>query len=401
MSKLYLENFLRFPVSIGKIYLFISLIFLPIPSFSQIQEVLNEKQIEKFKVNPQTILKDYNFGSNSKDTLVLKYSLGCFLNNGLRTADSLHKVVILPHNHVLQVREGIVFEFQLAQHSLLKKNQLFDSNKFRLNDQINQSTTLSLNENINKFNTVLFPSAISVPNILPKFIPNPIPIIQNVEQVTEGAKDFFEHHKGELNHARQQLSRYTNRLDSIGDLREVKGRFLFLNPLKNRPWRERVKLDMLVRYSNQEQFHLDIGPNLAWNLTDIFSLGTGFQYRISFNEKDKIWLNTDDKVMGHFSYLDSKIMNGFFGRIQFENLYNVVPRSTPLNNLESSQNKWVKGFSLGLGKTYTFYKSVSGYALAQYNLLHQHNKTPYLHPFQASIGFFVMANQLAVNLKAK
>lgn len=233
----------------------------------------------------------------------------------------------------------------------------------------------------------------------PSFPSHPLPTPTNLPnkvngQITEGAKDFFADHQKELNEARRKLARYNGREEKINDLKELQGKYLFLNPLTDKPWQERIIVGTLWQFSNQKQYNIDLGPNIAWRITDLFSIGGGFQYRLSASTKHSPWINSTDKVYGYYSFFDGKIKKGFFGRLQFEDLNSKVPRPDPANNMESNSQQWIKGLSVGFGKTYTFYKKVNGYSLLQYNLMHKHGETPYLRPLNLKIGFYINANHL-------
>ena len=213
-------------------------------------------------------------------------------------------------------------------------------------------------------------------------------------QVTEGAKDFFAHHQQELNEARRKLARYNGRLEKIDNLQDLKGKYLILNPLKDKPWPERVLLGTTWQFSNQKQYHIDLGPNIAWRVTDLFSFGAGFQYRLSVSIKHQPWINSSDKVYGYQLFSDVQIKKGFFGRVQYDNLQTMVPRVDAVTKVESVEQQWVKGLSVGVGKSYSFYKKVNGYSLLQYNLMHKQGESPYLRPLQVKIGFYINSQHL-------
>ncbi len=199
-------------------------------------------------------------------------------------------------------------------------------------------------------------------------------------------------HKTELNKARRELDRYKGRFDKVESVKDMPKGFLKLNPLKDKPWPERVFMGSQWQFGNQERFVVDIAPYAAWRWTDKFSSGAGVQYRLSVSLKERPWVSAQDKVGGVFAFTDVDVYKGIFARVQYEHL--TAPVKPVAGQPEAREQDWVPGLLLGAGKRYTFYKAIQGYALMQYNLLHEHQKTPYLQPFHARIGFFLLARQL-------
>jgi len=214
----------------------------------------------------------------------------------------------------------------------------------------------------------------------------------------KSAGDFFAGHEEKLNLGRQELGKYKGRFEKLESVKDLPKGFLKRNPLKGKPWPERVELGTLWQFGSQERYLIDLGPYAAWRFTDKISSGGGFQYRLSLSVKERPWVSASDRVLGYFAFTDVEVYKGIFGRLHYEHLSTPVPRPGAAGQAEGTEQEWVKGLSVGAGRHYTFYKQVKGYALLQYNLLHRHNRTPYLQPLQAKIGFYIYGNYL---LKAK
>jgi len=209
------------------------------------------------------------------------------------------------------------------------------------------------------------------------------------QQTMAMAADLFSGYESHLSKATTTLNKYKGRFESLQQLQDMPKGFFGRNPLKDKPWTERLLVGVLWQVSKQQLYKVDIGPTLAWRLTDRLAIGTGGQYRLSLNLDKKPWLSREDRVLGYYAFTDVELLKGFFGRMQFENLHTAVPRLDPATRTESSHYQWVKGFSVGIGKSYTLYKLINGYALMQYNVLHESGKTPYLQPLQAKVGFYL------------
>jgi hypothetical protein len=219
-------------------------------------------------------------------------------------------------------------------------------------------------------------------------------------KVYEVATDHFAGHTEELKAAQDELNKYKGRFQKVESVKEMPRNWWKLNPLKDKPWQERLHLGSLWQFGRQEQFLIDAGPTVAWRFTDKFEAGGGYQWRLSIG-KEKPWLNARDKVYGYHLFADYRFKKGFFGRVIYENLNTDVPHFNSKRELESTEQEWVKGLSVGIGKSYTFYKSLQGYSLVQYNVLHRHHKTPYTQPFQAKIGFYFNGKHLLKWKKGK
>jgi hypothetical protein len=224
---------------------------------------------------------------------------------------------------------------------------------------------------------------------------------QGKEQVYEAAIDHFAGHQQELMAAQKEMAKYKSRFEQVQSVKEMPKNILWLNPLKDKPWQERVIIGSLWQFGRQEQYLIDLGPTLAWRFTDRLSAGGGGQYRLSISKDHSPWVNSSDRVLGYFMYTEFKFKKGFFARLTFENLQTSVPRFNASRQVESTEQRWVRGLSPGIGKSYSVYKKLRGYTLLQFNFLHRYHQTPYAQPVQAKIGFYLFGNDLQRKKKKK
>jgi len=210
----------------------------------------------------------------------------------------------------------------------------------------------------------------------------------------KAAGDHLAGHEAELNKARRELDKYKGRFESMKSVRAQAKGFRLLNPLKGKPLPERIYMGTLWQFGNQERFLIDLGPYAAWRFTDKISTGAGLQYRLRVSVEEKPWVSGKDKVRGFFAFADVEVWKGIYGRVHYERLNAPVPTIDAAGKVEQVGQEWVPGLSVGIGKNYTFYKTIQGFALMQYNLLHAHNRSPYLQPLQAKIGFFILGSSL-------
>jgi hypothetical protein len=224
---------------------------------------------------------------------------------------------------------------------------------------------------------------------------------QGKEQVYEAAIDHFAGHQQELMAAQKEMAKYKGRFEQVQSVKEMPKNVLLLNPLKDKPWQERVIIGSLWQFGRQEQYLIDLGPTLAWRFTDRLSAGAGGQYRLSISKEHSPWVNSSDRVLGYFMYADFKFKKGFFARLTFENLQTAVPRFNASRQVESTEQRWVMGLSPGIGKSYSVYKKLRGFTLLQFNFLHRYHETPYAQPVQAKIGFYLFGKDLQRKKKEK
>ncbi|MBX0335569.1 hypothetical protein K3G39_20245 [Pontibacter sp. HSC-14F20] len=197
-----------------------------------------------------------------------------------------------------------------------------------------------------------------------------------------------------LGQAKADFDKYKGRASKVESIKDMPKGVLGPNPLKGKPWTERLVVGSLWQAGKQERFFLDLGPTLAWRFSERLSMGAGGQYRLYLSVKDKPFVGGAARVGGYSLFSDFQIKSGFFARLQYEGLSAPVTRTDPLTQEETLGREWVPGLSAGLGKDYTLYKKLRGYALLQYNLLHEKGRTPFLHPLQARVGFFLYGSDL-------
>lgn len=197
-----------------------------------------------------------------------------------------------------------------------------------------------------------------------------------------------------LGQAKADFDKYKGRASKVESMKDMPKGILGPNPLKGKHWTERLVVGSLWQAGKQERFFLDLGPTLAWRFSERLSAGAGGQYRLHLSVKEKPFVGGAEQVGGYSLFSDFQIKNGFFARLQYEGLSAPVAQTDPLTQELTIEREWVPGLSAGLGKDYTLYRKLRGYALLQYNLLHEKDHTPYLHPLQARVGFFLYGSNI-------
>jgi hypothetical protein len=190
------------------------------------------------------------------------------------------------------------------------------------------------------------PSTLNVPAL-----PTP-PELQGLARARalKAAGSHLSGHQAELSKARRELDKYKGRFDKVESVKDIPKGFLKLNPLKDKPWNERVFVGTLWQFGNQKRFVVDMAPYAAWCWTDKFSTGAGLQYRLSVSVKEKPWVSGQYKVGGVFAFTDVDVYKGIFARVHYEHLTAPVPIINVAGQPEAREQAWVPGLSLGQAK---------------------------------------------------
>lgn len=212
------------------------------------------------------------------------------------------------------------------------------------------------------------------------------------EEAIKVAKNHFAGHKDKLQAAQDELNKYKDRYSEVRSLKEMPKNPFKRNPLKGKPWQERVIIGSIWQFSKGSVFKIDLGPTLAWRVSDKIEAGASYQWRLAVDKHAPLFLSFHEKVHGYSLFLDYKIKNGFFGRGTYTRLKGRPKTNVPMQE-EIIPRKWMDSFELGIGKRYTFYKVLKGYSLVQYSFSTGLEKT-YDSAIQIKIGFYINGKYL-------
>jgi hypothetical protein len=207
------------------------------------------------------------------------------------------------------------------------------------------------------------------------------------EEAAKVAVDHFAGHKDKLNAARAKLMKYKGRYSEIKSVKDLPKNPLKRNPLKGKPWPERIVVGSIWNFSKGDDFKMDVGPSIAYRIYDKAEVGATYQWRLTVDKQADLFLSTRDQLHGYSLFFDYKFKKGFFARGTYAKLYALPQKKTPSFE-EEQQRKWVNSFEVGLGRSYTFYKGIKGYSLIQYSFSKGLDK-PYPNPIQMKIGFYI------------
>ena len=207
-----------------------------------------------------------------------------------------------------------------------------------------------------------------------------------MEETPKAAIDHFSAHKDKLQAAQNKLNKHKGRYQEIKSVKEIPKNPLKRNPLSGKPWPERWIIGSVWQFHKVGQFKIDLGPSLAYRISDKIEIGAAYQWRLTVDKEAPVFLSTRDWLSGYSLFADYRIKKGFFIRGSMAHL-NLLPLEGQVS--EEKQNRiWVNSFALGAGKSYTFFKSFKGYSLIQYSFSEGIDK-PLENPLQVKIGFYI------------
>jgi hypothetical protein len=218
------------------------------------------------------------------------------------------------------------------------------------------------------------------------------------EEAEKVILDHFSGQKEKLNTARAKLNKYKGRYQEVKSVKELPKNPLLRNPLKGKPWQERFVVGSIWQFYKEEQFKMDLGPSIAYRVTDKLEVGGAYQWRLTIDKKAAFFLSTSDWLSGYSIFTDYKIKKGFFIRGSLARLGMLPVGSTSTD--QGPNRTLINNWQFGAGKTYTFYKSIKGYSIIQYSFSKGWDK-PYKNPIQVKIGFYINGKRLLRWKKAK
>lgn len=204
-----------------------------------------------------------------------------------------------------------------------------------------------------------------------------------VELAKNAAVDHFAGKEEQLKAAMKKISKYKQKHSSVSSIKDLPKRPP--NPLKEKPFIERLTPGLYLQYQQKNDYHLDVNPYVGYKITGRFTTGLGWNHRFSYDEKHRS-LNSRSRIFGPRAYLDFKLGKGFIGHLEAESMNTFVP-STLVGNPDTGQREWVWSFMTGIKKEYKIYKNLKGTVLMQYNWFNKYYKAPYVDRLNSRIGF--------------
>ena len=204
------------------------------------------------------------------------------------------------------------------------------------------------------------------------------------QKVVKKAVNHFAGREQVLQAAMDKMAKYKAKYESLNSLSEIGKRPP--NPMKNKPFIERLVPGVALQILRNDNINLDINPYVGYRISGRFTAGLGWNQRIGYSTKEN-YFTSPAVVYGPRSFVEAKVWRGFSGRVEVEWMNTVVPPVFKPLTPDITNREWVWSFMAGIKKEYRFIKSVKGTAFIMFNLYDPKNKSPYGDVLNTRFGF--------------
>ncbi len=205
-----------------------------------------------------------------------------------------------------------------------------------------------------------------------------------MKQATTIAIDHFAGQKEVLQGAMDKMGKLKSKYSSLNSLKDIPKRKP--NEMKGKPFIERIVPGIAFQIQKSGSILLDYNPLIGYRVTGRFTVGAGWNERLTIGKHANISL--DDRIYGPRVFADFKIGKGFSVRTDIEKMNTYVPSLTSNGySISEEYRAWVWSAFIGIKKEYQFIKKVKGTFQIMYNLYDDHNNSPYADRLNVRFGF--------------
>lgn len=210
------------------------------------------------------------------------------------------------------------------------------------------------------------------------------------EQITAIAQNHFAGKQEVLQQAMDKLKKLKGRYSELKSMAELPKKLP--NPLKSKPFIERLLPGISFQIQNSDYFLMDINPYLMYQITPRFSAGAGWNHRLPMDD----WrVAKTERIYGPRAAFELKWTKGINFRLLPELMYTAIPTNVKSNTNDPAYKEWVPSVFVGIKKDFTVYKTIKGNTEVLYNLYDKDNKSPYGDRLSIRFGFeFPMKKRL-------
>jgi hypothetical protein len=157
------------------------------------------------------------------------------------------------------------------------------------------------------------------------------------------------------------------------------------NPMRGKPFRERLLPAVSLQMQNGTNFLLDVNPSIGYHLTGRWAAGFGWNERIACNFSRGRYFISEERVYGVRSYLQFRLLGQLTLRGEVETMNTPVRQlNLPLDN---RNRKWVWSYVAGIKQEFRISKHINGNAQVLYNLYDPRRESPYADRLLIRVGF--------------
>jgi hypothetical protein len=211
------------------------------------------------------------------------------------------------------------------------------------------------------------------------------------EMVMKEATNHFAGKEEILRGAMHKMAKLKTRYSEVKSVAELPRRLP--NPLKGKPFIERLVPAVTLHFMSGKDFLLDINPSVAYRIYPRLKSGIGWNERITFAS----WLpSIPERVYGLRNYTEFALPQGFQARADIEYLNAIIPPLL-INTTDTGKRDWEWSLIVGLKKDFKVFKSVAGNVQTMYRIWSDHDKVPFPDRLTVRMGFeFPMKKKIKI-----
>ena len=203
------------------------------------------------------------------------------------------------------------------------------------------------------------------------------------EQVMEVAQDHFAGKKEVLQQAMDKMSKLKSKYSEVKSMAELPKKLP--NPLKGKPFIERIIPGITFQILNSKYFLLDVNALLRYRVTPRLSAGAGWNQRLPF---DDLTIKQQGRIYGPRAVIELKWTKGINFRFLPEIMNTTIPPAlAQRQGIDPAYREWVPSAFVGIKKDFTVYKQIKGNTEVLYNLYDPHHYSPYGDRLAVRFGF--------------
>ncbi|GHN03214.1 hypothetical protein WSM22_47030 [Cytophagales bacterium WSM2-2] len=213
-------------------------------------------------------------------------------------------------------------------------------------------------------------------------------------QQLQPAVNHFAGKEQELKAAMDQVSKLKQKYSSVKSLADLPKRAP--NPLKDKPWIERVVPGLNYFIQSRQYTMVDFNPYVGWRFTPRLTASIGWNQRIGISH-GHFRTRMYDRVHGIRTSVTMAWTHGIVFTLAPEVMSAYIPTNS---SLDEKHQALVWGIYAGIRKDFPIYKRLKGYSEVMYNFTQQPGRNVYGDPVSFRFGMELMLKKKAKSSKA-
>lgn len=204
------------------------------------------------------------------------------------------------------------------------------------------------------------------------------------EQILNSAQDHFAGKEAVLQQAMDKMSKLKNRYSEVKSMAELPKRLP--NPLKGKPFIERLVPGITFQLQKSQFFLLDVNPVLRYKIRPRIAAGMGWNERLPFDG----WKiqGGNERVYGPRALFQVAWTKGIIFTLQPEVMNTTIPPLLASRlGYDPAYRTWITSVFGGIKKEFTVYKSIKGNTELLYNFRDKDGMSPYADKVNMRFGF--------------